>query len=68
MPRLGTKPAVQLGWVLRKEWELWIWLFPSGALLSEDKKNLLLFSGAADEVVTRLTIPVQTILQHLQEG
>jgi len=45
-----------------------IWFFPTGALLSEDKKNLLLFSGAADEVVTRLTIPVQTILQHLQEG
>ena len=42
-------------------------IFPTGALLSEDEKDLLLFSGAADEVVTRITIPVQSILQHLQE-
>jgi len=42
-------------------------IFPTGAILSEDKKDLLLFSGAADEVVTRLSIPLQSILQHLQE-
>ena len=41
-------------------------IFPTGALLSEDEKSLLLFSGAADEVVTLKTIPVQSILQHLE--
>lgn len=41
-------------------------ILPTGALLSEDEKNLLLFSGAADELVTLKTIPVQSILQHLE--
>jgi predicted GH43/DUF377 family glycosyl hydrolase len=41
-------------------------IFPTGALLSEDEKNLLLFSGVADEMVTLKTIQVQSILQHLE--
>lgn len=41
-------------------------VFPTGALLSDDRKNLLLFTGAADEVTANLTIPVQSILDHLE--
>jgi len=40
-------------------------VFPTGALLSEDNENLLLFSGAADEVVSLISLPVQSILEHL---
>jgi predicted GH43/DUF377 family glycosyl hydrolase len=40
-------------------------VFPTGVILSEDKDNLLLFCGAADEVVTLLRIPVASILQNL---
>jgi predicted GH43/DUF377 family glycosyl hydrolase len=41
-------------------------VFPTGALLSEDQKNLLLFCGAADEVVSLITIPLKSILGNLE--
>jgi predicted GH43/DUF377 family glycosyl hydrolase len=40
-------------------------VFPTGALLSEDGKTLLLFVGAADEVTALLHIPVGLVLHHL---
>jgi predicted GH43/DUF377 family glycosyl hydrolase len=40
-------------------------IFPTGAILSGDGENLMLFSGAADEVVTLKSIPIKSILQHL---
>lgn len=41
-------------------------LFPTGALLSEDKESILLFNGAADEVVAMLQIPIKSIIDHLR--
>jgi predicted GH43/DUF377 family glycosyl hydrolase len=41
-------------------------LFPTGALLSEDKNTLLLYSGAADEVVTMLQIPIKSVIENLE--
>jgi predicted GH43/DUF377 family glycosyl hydrolase len=40
-------------------------VFPTGALLSDDKQVLTIFMGAADEVVTVQSISVQVILEHL---
>lgn len=41
-------------------------VFPTGAILSENKEMLLLFSGAADEATTLLTIPCLSIIKHLR--
>ena len=40
-------------------------IFPTGALISADQQSLILFNGAADEVVSQLIIPIQSILDHL---
>jgi predicted GH43/DUF377 family glycosyl hydrolase len=40
-------------------------IFPTGALLSDDRESLLVFSGAADEVVGMLRIPVDGVLRLL---
>lgn len=41
-------------------------LFSTGALLSEDGKSLLLFNGAADEVVSMLRIPIKSVVEYLE--
>lgn len=41
-------------------------IFPSGALLSVDEKDLLIFAGAADEVTELIKIPMDTILSYLE--
>lgn len=41
-------------------------IFPTGTLISEDGESLLIFSGAADEVVAFLDIPIKSIMEHLQ--
>lgn len=40
-------------------------LFPTGVLWAEDRNSLLLFSGAADQVVTMLRLPVDEVLDCL---
>jgi predicted GH43/DUF377 family glycosyl hydrolase len=40
-------------------------IFPTGAVYREGGRELLLFCGGADEVVSVLTLSVDTILEHL---
>lgn len=40
-------------------------VFPTGVLVSDDHENLLVFCGAADEVVSLLTIPIASVLENL---
>lgn len=41
-------------------------IFPTGALLSEDEESLMIFCGAADEVVSFLEISIKSIMEHLK--
>lgn len=41
-------------------------VFPSGAILTEDKKSILLYSGGADRVTTVREIELEEILKHLK--
>lgn len=43
-------------------------IFPTGALLSRDGDDLLIFSGCADQVVSMIRIPVAAVLSHLGVG
>ena len=43
-------------------------VFPTGAILSEDKKNILLYSGGADEVTTVKEIGLKEVLKYLKKG
>jgi predicted GH43/DUF377 family glycosyl hydrolase len=40
-------------------------IFPTGAYLTEGGKKMMLFCGGADEVVSVLTLSVDSILEHL---
>jgi predicted GH43/DUF377 family glycosyl hydrolase len=40
-------------------------IFPTGAILTEGGKKMMLFCGGADEVVSALTLSVDSILEHL---
>lgn len=43
-------------------------IFPTGALLDEKEKHVLLFSGGADQVVSLLVLSTDAILKHLEAG
>ena len=41
-------------------------VFPTGAVLTSDKKALLVYSGGADRTISVRTIPLKAVFQHLK--